>query len=516
MTQLWRAVFVLLIVTALLVSFACDDDDDDDDSPATDDDDDTSPGGDDDASAGCTDRQVVEVDRDESVTVAWDDGTSVELSVLEIETEFDAVRGAVRAARAHVEIDGETAWVDVGNYHLPVTVGAVQIDCPVVEDYYVNSDEDRWGLRAAARFRLWQAGCPWLPGESMLYPVAGQRWLPNRSQAGNEPTDDYLPFLTSIYYHSGIDFGGTDHVDRVVAAAPGTVVLAGGEVLPGYEETPARLQGPRRDVVFVLDERGWYYRYSHLDSIAPNVFLGQQLRAGEPIGVLGKRGTSGGWSHLHFEIICRQPSGEWGTESAYPYVWQGYVEREKPPLLAHARPHRIARAGDTVTLDGGGSISLASEIVDYTWLFTDGETASGERVERTYDQAGFFTEVLQVTDAAGHVAYDFAVVQIVENSPRPFYTYIHAAHSPSRPVGVGEDVLFKARLFGVTGGVEQWDFGDGSPLEFTQSVPFPNPLGDYASLRHAYDAPGDYLVRVERSNVHGEPAIARLWVRVEP
>ena len=54
----------------------------------------------------------------------------------------------------------------------------------------------------------------------------------------------------------------------VIAATSGMVVSARTESLPGYEATPVR---PRYDVVYVLDDRGWYYRYSHLFSIEDDI-----------------------------------------------------------------------------------------------------------------------------------------------------------------------------------------------------------------------------------------------------
>ena len=44
----------------------------------------------------------------------------------------------------------------------------------------------------------------------------------------------------------------------------------------------------------------------------------------------------------------------------------------------------------------------------------------GPKVERTYDRPGAYSEILKVTDARGHVDYDFAIVQVLDRStPRP-------------------------------------------------------------------------------------------------
>ncbi len=71
-------------------------------------------------------------------------------------------------------------------------------------------------------------------------------------------------------------------------------------------------------MVYLLDDRGWYYRYSHMQTIEPAIAPGAAVRMGQKIGTLGKEGGSGGWSHLHFEITSRQPSGRGGLRKGTP------------------------------------------------------------------------------------------------------------------------------------------------------------------------------------------------------
>ena len=128
----------------------------------------------------------------------------------------------------------------------------------------------------------------------------------------------------------------------------------------------------RYDVVYLLDSRGWYYRYSHLKRI--DVRLGQVVRRGQQLGLLGKEGGSGGWSHLHFEIRARQPSGKWGIEEGYVYLWESYLREHRPRLLALARPHHLLWADSRVTLDGSKSWGKQ---LRHEWTFSDGTKAEG-------------------------------------------------------------------------------------------------------------------------------------------
>src|SRR5204863_4020440 len=103
-------------------------------------------------------------------------------------------------------------------------------------------------------------------------------WFASATQMANEPVHvdgGASPLVKNIYYHYGLDLGGAEELVEVIAATDGLVVSAGKVILPGYEDTPAK---PRYDVVYLLDERGWFYRYSHLHTIAPAVKPGARVK----------------------------------------------------------------------------------------------------------------------------------------------------------------------------------------------------------------------------------------------
>ena len=159
----------------------------------------------------------------------------------------------------------------------------------------------------------------------------------------------------------------------VYSATDGEVVSVGDQQTSGW---PSSAFVARYDVVNIRDPRGWLYRYSHLSAINTRIQLGSSVRAGQQIGVVGKEGGSGGWSHLHFEIKSRQPSGQWGTQDGYAFLWQAYQHQFNQPVVAVARPRRLVLTGESVTLDGTNSWALAG-IRDYQWKLSDGTTACG-------------------------------------------------------------------------------------------------------------------------------------------
>lgn len=460
--------------------------------------------------------RVVDLNLGEKCEVVLADGSKTRLEVTDLQEIRDPVRDAVRVARVKLEVNGEPVTLISANYNLPVRAGGAQVDCPITKGCNSNSGEDSWGLEKDVRVRLWPAGSPWMEPGTFGYPVK-QCWFASGTQMANEPCyvdGGEKPSKRQIYYHDSLDFGGCEGMTEVVAATDGLVVSVANEILPGYGDTPVR---PRGDVVYVLDDRGWYYRYSHLCEIDRAMRPGVHIKLGQRVGVLGKEGASGGWSHLHFGIKALQPSGKWGTVDAYAFAWEAYVREHRPEVMAIARPHHLIWAGGQVVLDASKSWSSKGEKLRYEWAFTDGTKSQDATVSRSYSRPGTYSEILRATDVRGNTSYDFAVVQVLDQAhPELPVPSIQAAYAPSLDLRAGQAVTFKVRSFGTTHGEETWDFGDGSAPVAVRSDGCVRALATdgFAVTEHRFAKAGDYMVRVERSNERGDKATAHLWVRI--
>ncbi|APZ95717.1 PKD domain-containing protein [Fuerstiella marisgermanici] len=470
--------------------------------------------------------RVVDLSIGESTTVELCSGEKVDVKLVDLQETRDPIRQAVRSAMVTVQVDGENIILESGMYNLPQQVAGVQIDCSVTKGYNSNGTPTFWGLDKDARLRLWPKDSPLMKPGALMYPV-DQRWFATRTWFDNEPVDGGTKVLPKIYYHSGMDIGGTEELVKVIAATDAVVVSAGDDVLPEYllegggksrygeGKTPV---APRADVVYLRDERGWYYRYSHLHKINDTIKPGRTIDQGTEIGLLGKKGSSGGWSHLHFEIKSRQPSGKWGTQAGYAFLWEAYRRQYQPKLVANARRKSFLIAGNDAVLDGSASWSATDSIQKYEWTFSDGTTATGPRVTRTFSKPGVFSEILKVTDEAGNVDYDFAYVHVLDpQKPDEYVPRIHAAYWPTFDNKVNQPITFKVRSFQNQHGNEVWDFGDGSPAVAVKSDgnAVQQAADGYAITQHTYEKPGDYIVSVQRSRKDGVTATTRLHVRVE-
>ncbi|HKQ37684.1 MAG TPA: PKD domain-containing protein [Verrucomicrobiae bacterium] len=469
------------------------------------------------AQSQATTVRAVDLDVNEIQEVKLGDGRVVTVKLLRVDETRDPLRDAVRQARVQIAINGQSLVVTSATYHLPVSFGGVQVDCPITKGHIANSSEgNAWGLLKEARIRLWPGGSPWIEPGTFIYPLK-QLWFATHTQMANEPS--YVdggedPARKKIYYHYGLDCGGAEGMVDVIAATKGRVISSGTNILAGYEDSPAK---PRYDVVYLLDDRGWYYRYSHLQTIDAAMRLDARVSMGQKIGVLGKEGGSGGWSHLHFDITSRQPSGMWGIQEGYAFLWEAYQRQYAPKIIAVARPHHFVFTNDKVLLDGSKSWSKSGKITRYDWTFTDGTTASGPTVERTYSRSGEYSEILKITDSQGEMDYDFTTVLVIDKSaPDQLPPTIHPAFSPTMNIHAGDPVTFKVRTFRTTYGNETWDFGDGSDKVTVKSDGNveQHAKDGYAVTEHRFAKPGHYLVRVERTNERGQRAIARLHLTV--
>lgn len=445
--------------------------------------------------------RVVDLNIGESVSITLHDGSKSQIKLLSLEEERDAVFKTLISTRVKVEINGIQADLVSSSYRLPMLVGGVQVDVPAVEGYMADASTDFWKLKKAARLRLWPGGSPWIEPGTFKYPVK-QRWFASRTWYSNEPISPRV--MGKVYYHAGMDFGAVEGLTEIVAATDGRIITLGDKV-HGDLHPAAR---PRYDVIYIEDIRGWIYRYSHLSAFDPNLRPGDNVMMGQRLGYVGKEGGSGGWSHLHFHIESIQPSGMWAVQDSYPFLWQSYIEEYNPRILAVARPHIKTLPGETVVLDASRSWAKAG-IRSYDWLFMDGVREFGAKVKRVYERPGTYSEIVKITDVDGNFDYDFIRVEVypmaqegtdrvIANSlPR-----VHVAYYPTFDIRPGDPIIFRSRGFGLPkeGGVDIYDFGDGSPkVEVPSNINSDQHAANgYGTIVHHYKEPGDYIVRVDR------------------
>lgn len=461
--------------------------------------------------------RVVDLDMQEQQTLTLCDGSKATVKLVGLKETRDPIRGAIRRADVSLLVNGKSITIQTGMYNLPQTIGDVQVDCSVTQGYNTNGTPEFWGLDKAVRIRLWPAGSPWIEPGSMVYPVR-QRWFASFTAFDNLPVDGGTKILPKIYYHSGMDIGACEYKTEIVAAADALVIASGDDALDEYKDLQPVLE--RYDRVYLRDARGWIYRHSHLATIDEDIKPGRVIKAGTRLGTVGKEGTSGGWTHLHFEIKAIQPSGKWGVQAGYAFLLQSYREQYNPAIIANARQTQLIRAGENAILDGSRSWSRDGSVVKHEWQFDDGTVVNGAVVKRQYSTPGSYHEILKVTDEDGNIDYDFQRIKVIDpEHPGQYGPRLHATYWPTLGISAGDSVTFKVRSFQIPSddeSSEEWDFGDGSPRVKVQSDGNRVALAKdgYAVTQHSFAKPGHYIVTVRRPSKNGHPNLAHLHVHV--
>jgi PKD repeat protein len=460
-------------------------------------------------------RKLVKLKIGGETTVTLFDNTTTTIKLLEVVYHKDKVREAVREARIHLDVDGIDKWIVAGTYNLPEAFGDVKIDCPFAKEYLVRAwemPEYAWRLDGNdVILRVWPVNAPVNPNGLIHYHI-DQKWGISNSTVVLEPVESDGDAVHSnnsdaIYYHWGIDIVGVKEVTRVLAAGDGKVIAVGNS----YDKNAEFFKQikdvkPRFERIFVELPNGWVYRYSHLDDNNLMVTLGQEVKGGDVISYLSDKW--GGFAHTHFEVWSLDEDGNYVLEPIYPYLWESYMNIHKPKIIAVARPHKYIVVGDSVKLDGLKSVSFEGTIVKYEWTFHDGETATGAEVYKKYDDPGYYSEMLKVTDDKGNVAYETVQVFVVyENQPNKSYPWTFASYYPSFENKTGEEMTFKGRIFHTDGSEEHWDFGDGSKTTSYSS-------SAYALVYHTYSQPGHYVVTYSLVNGEGIPSMLKMHVDV--
>ncbi len=110
-----------------------------------------------------------------------------------------------------------------------------------------------------------------------------------------------------------------DAIDIMAPRGTPVVAVADGRVAKLFNSKPGGLTIYQFD----LEEKLAYY-YAHLDSYAPTLMEGQQIRRGDVIGYVGSTGNANpDGPHLHFAIFVLGPDKKW---------WQGTAINPYPLL----------------------------------------------------------------------------------------------------------------------------------------------------------------------------------------
>ena len=384
--------------------------------------------------------------------VELSDGTKARVKLLDVEEDRDGVRSAIREARVKLEVNGQAATLVPADLspaadrrrrpdRLSGDQGLLSELRPVRG--FLGPGEGRPATALAGGLALVAPGTFVYPAQASLVrrrDADGERAVVRRWRRRPDRTADLLPLRHGHRRLRGP--GGRGLRDA-------TAWSSRREARPCPSTPTSRSTSARTTTTSTSSTpRAGSIATAHLQVHRPGHPTGERVKMGQKIGVLGKEGSSGGWSHLHFDIKARQPSGKWGIQEAYAFLWEAYLREHKPRLVAVARPHHLIRAGEKVVLDGSRPGARRGRSIATSGPLATGPPRPGAGGQRTYEQARGIQRGpqgrrrpgsggLRLRDRAGHR-------QGAEGKLPPT---IHASYAPTFGIRPGDPVTFKLRTF---------------------------------------------------------------------
>ena len=354
-------------------------------------------------------------------------------------------------------------------------------------------------LPKRVQFSIWDAHDPIVHTERFGFPLEDYALFSHGMQGYNEVVHlgwkDGCPGGVVFYHDYGIDFAGYEGRQHIISCTDGTVIHL----------------STKRDHTFVViqDDDGFIWDYGHLDSMAPGVNRGAPIKRGQKIGILGKTGPSGNFSHLHLGTYLSKSDLDADRRNRrlnlYPWAVAAYAKQSHTTLYAVARPHQTVSTGERVTLDASRSISFGPEIVSYQWILPDGQTIDSVKAETTFDKPGIYIASLWVEDKQGGKDVDFCTVKVfTASTPESSIPTIFMTQFPTRDIRIDQPVFFRLWLQGVENKPIEIDFGDGTVIHNYVS---------YTEIQHKFKSPGIHIVTA-RSTIDGKPIMQKQKVIV--
>ena len=427
-------------------------------------------------------QQIICLDINEEYSFKLRDGSERVIRLISVKEYRDSVVGKVRYAEIDVTISGKALRLVCAPYKMPTEIDGMRIQADTTSEWL--------GIPKRVQFSIWDANDPIVNTDQFGFPIQDYLLFSHGTQVYNEVVHlgwkDGCPEGVKFYHDYGIDFAGYEGQEEVINCAEGKVIGLSSE----------------REYIFVIiqGDDGLIWEYGHLDSILPSVKVGAPVRKGQAIGMLGRTGPSGNFSHLHVGSYLSKTDLDAGRNNRrlnlYPWLITAYEKQYHRILYAVARPTQMLSTGETALFDGSSSLGFGTKIVSYKWILPDGETVSGVTAKKRFDKPGVYIATLWVKDEKGREDADFCKVNVfTESAPEDSIASIFMTYTPTNNVLVGQPVLFRFWLQGEEGEHIKIDFGDGTVIEHYAS---------YTQIHHRFKSPGIHVVTAQ-STVDGKP-----------
>ena len=438
-------------------------------------------------------QEIVALDVGDEHSFTLNNGSQRVIRLVSVEEHRDDVVKLIRRAEVDVTIDGKAVQLLCAPYVMPTVVDGLRILADTTSGF----------LRIPGRvqFSLWDATDPVVDADRLCFPLPRYRLFSHGMQAYNEVVHlgsrDGNPGGPSFYHNYGVDFAGYEGRQEVVSCVDGLVVA------PGPND---RDNGD----LIVREEAGFFWHYGHLDVILPNVKRGARVKKGDPVGLVGKKGASGNFAHLHVGTYLSQADLEARRSNCmlnlYPWLVTLYHRQAGGPF-ALARPHHVVCTGEEVRFDAANCLIGNGPALSYRWEFHDGQVVRQSRATKVFDKPGTYMAALWTEADNGSRDVDFCKVKVFTNaSPESVVPTIFMTHVPAARIVVDQPVLFRCWVQGSNSRGMSISFDDGTVIE---------PYLSDQELEHSFKTPGIHAVTAQ-ATIDGMPITQKQKLHVLP
>jgi murein DD-endopeptidase MepM/ murein hydrolase activator NlpD len=433
-------------------------------------------------------QRFVYLDLGETHVFKLKNGTQREITLKALQEHRDPVINLLRRAQVTVDINGKPLELTCAPYVMPTVIDGLRIQADTSSGWL--------DIPKRVQFSLWDASDPIVDTALFGFPLSEYRLFSQGTQAYNEPVHlghrDGDPAGQRFYHNYGVDLAGYEGRQPVLSCIDGTV---------------AKVDREQGDLC-VRDDQGLILHFGHMDSINAGISLGTKLQRGQQVGVLGKRGPSGNFSHLHIGVdLSMSEAGRMSRNlNLYPWLVTAFQHESRATTLAVARPFKSVLTGDSVRFDSA-ALAFQSKVLSYEWAFHDGTCVQGPSAEKIFSSPGCYIASLWITDDQGQRDVDFCRVRVYSRAdPENTVPTLFVTHAPSRHVRVDQAVHF--RIWPQGGDVDpiNIDFGDGGSVK--NYTP-------YSGITHRFKRPGIHVVSVT-GRAGNLPVTQKVKVVIDP
>jgi len=280
-------------------------------------------------------QRFVYLDPGESITFKLKNGTEKQILLVSVKEYHDSVINLVRRADVKIEINGKPITLNCAPYEMPTKIEGLRIQADTTSAWF--------DIPKRVQFSIWDASDPIVDTNLFSFPLPEYTLFSHSTQAYNEPVHlgrgDGDPKGQCFYHNYGVDLAGYEGRQKVVSCIEGIVV--------GLNRAEGDLS--------IRDNKGFILYYGHLDSILADVKIGSMVKRGQWVAMLGKRGASGNFSHLHIGAFLSEKEMTDGhlnrNLNLYPWIVTAYQQQYPIGLYAVARPHRTAYTGESILFE---------------------------------------------------------------------------------------------------------------------------------------------------------------------